>query len=132
MGQMLRHGSRAARQTMQPSATPRTASANADAVAQALRYGASMLEIRQNAGIAIANVAAAQLQGRSDDLELLSRSAHEDALHASENAMAATGTAITRGLGDDPDDRDGRARGRVCGSARTRRGCAGGRPLAGR
>ena len=123
MGLLLRQGTRMAQQAMQggreglgeaghapnpyamflpvtdPDGTLRTPEMHANTMAELFRYSASMLEIWQNAGIAIANLAAAQLQGRPDDLELLSRSAHEDAIDATESAMAATGTAITRGLG---------------------------------
>jgi hypothetical protein len=62
------------------------------------RCGVGMMTVYQNAAASLVTLMTAQLRGADEELESLSRDAHDDVERASATAAAAAGTAMSHGL----------------------------------
>jgi hypothetical protein len=67
-------------------------------VEQMLRYGAAMMAIGQTTSAAMANLITAQLRGADQEVEMISRAAHDDAAEAASSAAAAAGSVMSTGI----------------------------------
>jgi hypothetical protein len=62
------------------------------------RYAAGMMAVCQNATASLVTIATAQVRGADDEIDMLTRDAHEDLSRSAVTAAEAAGTTMNNGL----------------------------------